>query len=151
MSFASIPLRDYGLTTPDWWNALRAEGIALENIVAASIPSSVDFTLANNQVAAADVTGLTFDENTVRGAVLEVLVRRKITTGERVAMGRITVAYREYLDTWDLVDGGALNGDETGVTFSITASGQVQYTTDNFPGSGYSGLMKYKIITTFGV
>ena len=43
------------------------------------------------------------------------------------------------------------SGQNSGVTFSILSSGQLQYTSSNIAGSTYVGTMEYAIRKTFGV
>jgi hypothetical protein len=104
--------------------------------------SETSFSAANNQVAAANVTALAFAAGTVRG--FKALVSVEID------------ATLDSYETFELVGinkGGSFDmavssvGDESGVVFSITSGGQVQYTSAN--SSGFvTNLIKFRAETT---
>jgi hypothetical protein len=146
MSFGAITDRANGANIPaSWFNTLRDAGVALENFLGGGFVAETSFTIANIQVAPANVTGLVFNSASYKGAQVFVEVRRRTGTNESVSIGRLLLFYRENTAAWDLVD--ELGGDDDGVTFTITAGGQVQYISDNMSGSGYVGTMKFKAIT----
>lgn len=104
--------------------------------------SETSFSAANNQVTAADVTGLAFSTSVVRSFVAQV----------SIAISATTSLYEVYTLTGINI-GGAFDmqmssvGDNSGVTFSITASGQVQYTS-GLSSSFVSNTIKYRASTT---
>lgn len=104
--------------------------------------TETSFSLANNQVAAADVTGLAFNA-VVRGFKALVSVEIDATLGlyetfELVGINKAGTAF-------DMAVSAV--GDESGVTFTITSAGQVQYTSSNYSGF-VSGAIKFRAETT---
>jgi len=104
------------------------------------IPSTVTFVAANNATLA-NVTGLIFSSS-VWGADIYLAVQ--------VTRSGSTNYYSNYHirgvnkgSSWEVVS--SYVGDQT-VTFSVTNSGQIQYTTTNFSGF-VSATFKYKAIT----
>lgn len=104
------------------------------------------FTIANNQASAASVTGLDLDESIYKSYIIFAEVRRKTDSSEVVSVGQIMAFYYDSTSSWleNIID--QLSGDDDGVTFSITAAGQIQYVSDNMAGSNYSGQMTFKAI-----
>jgi hypothetical protein len=146
MSFSAIPDRGNGQRILyGWFNALKNAGAALEGFLGGGFVGETSFSIANN-TGPSDVTGLVLAQATYKSAILFVEVRRKTDSTEAISVGMLKLYYRAATSDWALVD--ELSGDEDGVTFTITAAGQLQYTTDNMAGSGYTGTMKYRMITT---
>lgn len=104
-------------------------------------------TILNNQSSAVDVTGLIFDSSEYTSAIITGELRRKTDSGELIAMMELKVSYNEDTDDWTLQgsgEGDHVDGEPCGVVFSITSSGQVQYTSHSLAGSNYSGSLKTK-------
>ncbi len=100
-------------------------------------------SISNNQVTPADVTDLKFDGTVVRSFVIEGNITRIADTTAKYEEFTL-VGLREGTD-WVLQQDGVGN---SGVTFSITPVGQVQYTSINMTVvSTYSGLIKFKAIS----
>lgn len=102
--------------------------------------------LLPNTTGVSDVDGLVFDKNLYKGAMIRANVRRKTDSEERIAIGYLKVYYLDSTSTWELLDELGGNIDD-GVTFSITAAGQVKYTTDNQAGANYSGSLHFAALT----
>jgi hypothetical protein len=111
------------------------------------IPDAVSFTLANNQAAAADITGLIFNPATVLGFVLEYTVARSTSLSKVVSIERFRGVWNSVSSTWSTSED--LAGDSSAVTLSITAGGQIQYTTSNMSGTSYAGSIKYVTLLMF--
>jgi hypothetical protein len=100
------------------------------------------FSLANNQVAAADVTGFAFAAGVVRS--FSALVSVEIDA---------TADLYEQVDIQGINKAGSFNisvdsvGDDSGIVFSITSAGQIQYTSTNNAGF-VTGLIKFRALTT---
>lgn len=103
----------------------------------------MEATIANNQVAAADVTGLVLDSTQYRSVKVYFEIHRKTDSNEALANGFLTAISRDS-GGWDITTGGSYDGDATGVSFSITPAGQVQYTSDNMAGANYSGTITFR-------
>lgn len=139
MAFSDIPLRDGSeAAKSDWFNTLRAQGVALESTIAAI--TSTRFDIANNETGPTDITGMLCDETSYRGYTFRYDLKRKTDTAssEVQARGRIQVAYSEEDTEWQIV-GNKFWGDDTGVTITLTAAGQFQYASTNISGSNYEG------------
>jgi hypothetical protein len=100
------------------------------------------FSLVNNQGSAANVTGFAFAAGVVRGFKALVTVEIDGTA--------------DLYETFELVGinkGGSFDmaisavGDESGVVFTITSAGQVQYTSASYAGF-VAGLIKFRAETT---
>jgi len=106
-------------------------------------------TIANNQTTAANITNLIFDGASNRGFVLDYTIYRKTDSVELSQIGRLRAVYKTVENTWLMSDD--YSGENAGVTFSITSSGQIQYTSTNMSGTNYSGVFDYKVTNLFEV
>lgn len=146
-TFTAIPVRENGLDIEaGWFNALRLAGITIANAVLGAVfIEETSFTVANNQVAAANVTGLVFSGATVRSAVVDYYVYRNTTGGgatELAEAGKMVLAYKTVAASWELALGPSVG--DAGMLFSVTAVGQVQYTSTNITGTAATSKMKFK-------
>lgn len=130
------------VTASGWFNTLRTW--ILELVGGGSI-GETSFTIANAQASVANVTGLSFTAASYRSAEVEYEISRKTDTAssEVRSIGTLRLAYRAQSSAWEIL-GENSSGDETGVTFSITAAGQVQYSSTNISGSNYAGTLKFR-------
>lgn len=104
------------------------------------------FNVANNQLVAADVTGLVLNAASVRAAEISYSIYRQTATSSVVESGKINVAYNNASpnpNKWEMNQGSVLG--DAGVIFTITNSGQVQYTSSNITGASYTGTMKFRL------
>jgi hypothetical protein len=100
------------------------------------------FAAANNQVAAADVTGLAFAAGVTRSFKALVSVSINATTGLNEVYELLGVQLAS-----GFVMSASSVGDDTGVVFSITSAGQVQYTSANAAGF-VSNTVKFRADTS---
>ena len=102
--------------------------------------SETSFSFANNQVAAADVTG--FDLSLARGfeALISVEIDATANLYEQITLKGIK-RDSDFQFSQESI------GDDSGIDFSITAGGQVQYTSGNEAGF-VSGSIKFRVTTT---
>lgn len=100
------------------------------------------FSAANNQSAAANVTGLAFANATVRSfqAIVSVFVNATSSLYEQFTLYGIQKGA-----AWEM--SATTVGDASGFTFSITTAGQVQYTDSNYTGFT-AATVKFRAITT---
>jgi hypothetical protein len=100
------------------------------------------FSLANNQSSPANVTGFAFANATVRSfeAIVSVFIDATTDFYEQFKINGIQKG-----SEWDFTVSS--QGDVSGITFSITNAGQVQYTsTDN---AGFvSGVIMFRALST---
>lgn len=100
------------------------------------------FSIANNQASPTNVTGLAFANASVRSA--EVLYSVFIdATSNLFETGVLYLIQRD--SEWNLSQ--TVTGDNTQVEFSVTALGQVQYTSANYTGFS-AGAMRFRAKTT---
>jgi hypothetical protein len=134
----------WGTEVTDWMVAVSTE---LSNLVVdGDLGPTVLVTVANNQASAANVSSLSFDSAEIRSAVIEYYVYRTWNTGteEAIESGTLYINYKDIAAEWDMVQVGA-NVTGSGVTFSVTSAGQVQYVSDNkTPSASYAGTLKYR-------
>lgn len=104
--------------------------------------NEASFSAANNQVAAANVTGLAFANGVVRSFKALVSVEIDATADLFEAFELIGVQKGA---SWDMAVSAA--GDNSNITFSITTAGQVQYVSGSEAGF-VSSLIKFRAQTT---
>jgi len=130
---------------PPWGKDLSDVLVAITSVLSSlSGPSDINlttFNIANNQSAAANVTGASFDTSQVRSFIMQYSVSRTTSTQETTEVGSLYGAYNSTAGTWELMQYYA---GLSGVVFSITSSGQLQYTSSNMSGSTPAGKIKFK-------
>lgn len=99
--------------------------------------TQTSFTAADNQSSPANVTGFVFSNVTVRSFEALVSIVRNNTYSTYTLNGI------QKASSWEMSQ--ASTGDVTGVTFSITAAGQVQYQTTS---TGFTALVKFRAMVT---
>lgn len=104
--------------------------------------SELSFSLTNNQVTAANVTSFAFANGTVRSFDAHVSVFIDATSD---LFEEFTIKGIQKGTDWDYSI--TSEGDNSQVNFSVTTSGQVQYTSGNIAGF-VSGTIKFRAITT---
>jgi AraC-like DNA-binding protein len=100
-------------------------------------------TAGNNISAAADLIGLEFDSTIVRSFRAHVSVSIDATAGNLYA--NYDLKGIQKASGW--VVNSSFVGDNTGMVFSITPSGSIQYTSSNIP-SHTATMVKYRASTT---
>lgn len=100
------------------------------------------FAAANNQVAPADVTGFAFDTTVVRSfdALVSVFVNAAAPLYANFILRGI-----QKNGSWDMTT--TVTGDVTGLVFTITAAGQIQYTSTNIAAWANTDVV-FRAITT---
>lgn len=150
---AKAPL-DMEFWTYDWSDNMRVldfddgfESSTEPTITDMAIAQSIFQPVVNNQVAAANVTGMVFDKDDYHKARVECRVWRKTDSGEKAESFNVWMEYKPTAATWVMEFEG--RNEESGVDFSIDAStGQVKYVSDNMAGANHTGYIKW-IKTTF--
>lgn len=100
------------------------------------------FSLTNNQASPANVTGLAFANATVRSFKAQVSIAIDATSD---LFEEYTIDGIQKGAAWDIAQVSV--GDDSGITFSITTAGQIQYTSSNLAGF-VAGTIKYRAQTT---
>lgn len=101
---------------------------------------TTSFSIANNVSSATNVNGLNFDPSQVRSAIINYSLYRHTNSNELSECGQILITYKTTAGTWELAQTYA---GSSGVTFTITNTGQIKYTSTNVSGSSYTGKMKF--------
>lgn len=109
------------------------------------------FVLVNNISSAVDITGMTFSQATEKAFYIDYYIIRKTDTvgSEAAQTGNIRGIYNSQLSKWLITD--TFSGQNAGVTFSITAAGQIQYKTTNITGSNYIGTLAWLTPKKIGI
>lgn len=125
-----------------------AEGVTtvLSNLVGPNDILETAFNIANNQITDADVTGLVFNAASVRAAKISYSVFRVSTTNPSgfTETGTIQIIYDNNVG-WSINHGAILGS--SGVTFTITSTGQVQYKSTDIGALNYIGIIKFSAKT----
>ena len=110
------------------------------------------FEIVNNQASAADITGMSLNKEQVSSAIVEYLIQRVTTGGgavELIAGGMFHLVYKPTSDSWAIQAIGTPGPSSSGVTFSVTSAGQVQYTSTNETGTASISKIYFRM-RTFG-
>lgn len=130
--------------SPPWGSDQQDLLLALVQVAQSTVgPSDIlttSFNLANNQSSATNITGASFDISTVRGFILSYSIYRSTNSTEVSETGQIFGAYSSTAGTWEIAQQYA---GSSGITFTITNGGQIQYQSTNLSGSSYSGKIKF--------
>lgn len=130
-----------------WWNDFRT---LLINLFGNGTVNETQFTIADNQAAYVDITGLLLDQTVTRAVRIDYTIYRTDGAGtSRREMGSLFCAYKPIAATWALSRSQVLD-DALNVASSlqITNAGQIQYKSDSVGGT-YSGKMRYKVTMAF--
>lgn len=131
--------------SPPWGDDLHdlLVGItnSLNSVVGSADILTTSFNLTNNQASVANVTGAAFDTSQVRSFVLNYSIYISTSANELSEAGTLYGTYKSTANTWDL---SQTYGGSSGVVFTITNAGQIQYTTTNVLGTTYVGKLKFK-------
>lgn len=104
--------------------------------------NETSFSAANNQASPANVTGFAFANATVRSFSAHVSVSIDATSD---LFETFDLQGVQKGSSWDL--SVQSTGDESGIEFSITTAGQIQYTSSNVSGF-VSNTIKFRAVTT---
>lgn len=134
----------WGQGATDWATEVTT---VLNDIVGPNDVLETTFNVINNQVSSSNVTGLVFNTGEVRAAFVEYSIYRTSTSNPSgfTESGNMNISYDNSASSgskWSLVIGN-ITGN-SGVTFTITDSGQIQYQSTNIGSTGYSGVMHFR-------
>lgn len=101
------------------------------------------FPFTNNQAAATDVTGVSMSAAAESAMEIRYAIKRE-GTADLYEKGKLEITYNG--TAFDVVQ--EYMGDNSGVSFSVTAAGQLQYTSTDNPGS--SSELMYILVDKFG-
>jgi hypothetical protein len=111
------------------------------------------FSLVNNQATPADITDLKVNSRAVSQATVDFLVQR-VTTGvgavELIESGSFILTYNPTAEDWNISLTNINSPDNSGVDFTVTASGQVRYTSSNETGTASISRVVWRMRTLAG-
>ena len=134
---------NWGADGTDWAQAVTD---VLGTLLGPGDILETSFNINNNVTVATNVNGLLFDPGTIRAANVDYSVYR-ISTANPTGFSETGTIYLIYDDSASASNKWQLSQRTTGnsgVTFSILDSGQIQYTSNDITSPGYSGLMKFR-------
>lgn len=101
-----------------------------------TLGAKTTFTLVNNQAAAANITGLSFNKATYRSFMLTYQIYRSASGGSTRAQAGILMGITDGTN-WEISNSAVSvpADDDAGVDLSITSAGQLQYVSDDNGGS----------------
>jgi hypothetical protein len=108
------------------------------------ISAERSFSAANNQAVAANVTSFSFDNAIVRSfnSIVSIIVERSVGGN---LYSNFEIKGIQKASSW--VINTSYVGDYVGITFSVTSSGQIQYTSTN-QANWTASTMKFRAHTT---
>ena len=120
-------------TDPQWGEELSSwaeevTGIINELVSIEDIPLTT-FTLTNNQTTFADINGLSFNPESLRSARVTLDVYISSSDTELQESFAIMIGYKNIAEEFKMSI--STQGDNSGVTLSVTENGQLQYKTTN--------------------
>jgi hypothetical protein len=132
----------WGQDTTDW-------AVAVTDVLASLVSSDdilqTSYSINNNVSTPTDVNRLFFNPSTVRAANIQYSVYR-ISTANPSGHVESGIIYLNYDNAASLGSKWSFtqqkNGD-SGVVFSITDAGQIQYISTDIDSTGYSGVIKF--------
>ena len=89
------------------------------------------FTLVNNTAVATNIATLNFDRQFTSQVSVDYLIQRTTSLNEAVETGTFYLAYKPKTNTWAISNGPTASG----ITLTVTTSGQVKYTSTNQTGT----------------
>lgn len=104
------------------------------------------FNVANNVSSSADIVGLAFNPSTIRAAHIEYSIYRisDSETSGNAETGEIKLIYDDNASSGNKWSFSQEYTGDAGVTFDITDTGQLTYTSTDIGATGYTGTMKFK-------
>ncbi len=109
--------------------------------------AETSFNIANNVSSFTNIAGLTFNTGEVRAATINYSVYRTSTANPsgQAESGILNIVYDNLAGSgskW-AITGTGITGN-SGVTFTITDLGQMQYKSTDINATGYSGVMHFR-------
>lgn len=130
----------WGESATNWANEVTK---VLSSIKGPNDLSETAASVNAQQVGAETVQGMFFDSTVVRSFVVTGNITRTTDLEKKYEEFQLTGLYNDDIGDWTLQQESLGNA---GVTFSITTSGQIQYTAIALAGNQatYSGLIKFR-------
>jgi hypothetical protein len=136
-------------TSPDWGQAVEDFAVAVEDALSGVAgafdvaPQVMNIDAYNPSLSNIDITNLSFSTTNVRAAIINIAVSRQTNTTKETEISVIHVVYNSSNSVgqkWEITR--EITGDAS-ISFNITDSGQVQFTTTSISGSSHTGILSY--------
>ena len=144
-----VPYKDEVVTednklSPKWQYFFRVLQKALS-----SLGTEKSFQLVNEQVLPENIQGLSFSSSDCSQVIVDYFIQR-VTTGtnpvELIETGTFHLVYQPTSNAWVKFVASTL-GSASGVTLTVTAAGQVQYTSTLVDGTASLSRITYRART----
>ena len=143
----TIPVASSG-ESPNWASGIvsviQAIANALSSVIGPYDISTQSFDISSyNSVSNQNITGLVFSTAVVRSALIRYTVYRNTNSTTVAETGLMEVVYNPGNSSghkWELMREYTGNAS---ITFNITDTGQVQFTTTSISGTGHSGKISF--------
>ena len=113
---------------------------ALRLLIGAGGQNIANFAIADN-VSNTNVSVLTaFDKTTVKSARVSFDLLRRDDSQSKNETGELFITHNTETDTWKIFS--TSHDQDAEVTWSISSTGQVRYSSSNFGGANYSGTLR---------
>ncbi len=136
-------LADWSVDASAWAQAVTA---LLGTISGASDINTTLFSLNNNVAVATNIQGLFFDPSVVKGALVSYAIFRSTNLSTVSEFGLLLITKTTTSPFFEMARFAVGGVGDVGVplSFSLSTSGQIQYTSSNLAGTGYSGTIFFK-------
>lgn len=112
---------------------------AANNTVGPGDIQTTTFVIPNNQVSPIAITGLFFDQSTVRSAQINYSIDLSSSSTELVENGTLLINYNTTANTWNQTQ---FSNGFSQIVFSVV-NGQVMLVGPSLSGSSYSGAISF--------
>lgn len=130
----------YGADATDWAAAVTA---VINQFVGPGDILDTPSNVANAISSPTNINFLLFDTSTVRAANVDYSIYRKTDSfpSGYAETGTIFIVFDDNLNSWELSQRSTGN---SGIAFSITSTGQFQYTSTDMTGTNYVGSLRFR-------
>lgn len=118
-------------------------------LILAYVGPEYSFPLVNAQATAAPITDLLFDFQYTSRVEIDYLIQRTTSTNEVVRSGKLNAIWRPKSLSWSIAEVTGM-GDASGITFTISAKGQINYTSTDVTGTKVISRMVFRITELAG-
>lgn len=134
----------WGQGASDWAEEVT---FVLNNLLGPNDITETTFNIANNVSSFTNVNGLIFNTGEVRSATVAYSIYRISTSNMsgNTESGVMNLSYDNLASSgqkWSLIIGNVTGN--SGVIFTVTDAGQIQYQSTDIGSAGYSGVMHFK-------
>lgn len=95
--------------------------------------------ILNNQGVAVDFPDIIFDATEYKSVRMFFELSRKTDTQQNIVNGQLVATFNDLTNSWSIDPPSWEGSPSHGVTFSISAGGQLKYISDNLTGANYVG------------